>query len=132
MCTILGYGLPGRETYCMLSIGEAFVFLRFSTFSSLARFPLLTHSGINYPPSAQQMVHPFSPERSFVLQAFLFLAFVFLPFIRRNSSSLLQSHWIAQPQAAGLLSKNKVLSLLATSLLNRNPYGFPINGSPVF
>ena len=26
----------------------------------------------------------------------------------------------------------KVLSLLATSLLNRNPYGFPINGSPVF
>ena len=31
-----------------------------------------------------------------------------------------------------LLSKDKVLSLLATSLLNRNPYGFPINGSPVF
>ena len=25
----------------MLSIGEAFVFLRFSTFSSLARFPML-------------------------------------------------------------------------------------------
>ena len=35
----------------MLSVGEAFVFLRFSTFSSLARFPLLTHRGINYPPT---------------------------------------------------------------------------------
>ena len=43
----------------MLSIGEAFVFLRFSTFSSLARFPLLTHSGINYPPSASADGPPF-------------------------------------------------------------------------
>ena len=45
---------------------------------------------------------PFSPERSFVLQAFLFLAFVFLSFIRKNSSSLLQSHWIAQPRESNL------------------------------
>ena len=30
------------------------------------------------------------------MQAFLFLAFVFLSFIRKNSSSLLQSYWIAR------------------------------------
>ena len=73
---------PERETYCMLSIGEAFVFLRFSTFSSLARFPLLQHRGINYPPSAQQMVHPFFQERSFVSQTFFLSAFAFLAFTR--------------------------------------------------
>ena len=38
---MIGYRIPGRETYCILSIGETFVFLRFSTFSSLARFPML-------------------------------------------------------------------------------------------
>ena len=82
----------------MLSIGEAFVFLRFSTFSSLARFPLLQHRGINYPPSAQQMVHPFSPERSCVLQGFLVLALAFLNFTREYSSSLLQFNGIARPR----------------------------------
>ena len=44
-------------------------------------------------------------------------------YTRGHSALFLQSHWIAQSQAAGLL---------ATSLLNRNPYGFPINGSQVF
>ena len=57
---------------------------------------------------------------------------VLLMFMKISSASLLQSARIAPSQAAGLLSKDKVLSLLATSLLNRNPYGFPINGSPVF
>ena len=59
-------------------------------------------------------------------------AFAFLAFIRGDSASFLQSYWVARSRAEGLLSKDKVLSLLATSLLNRNPYGFPINGSPVF
>ena len=45
---------------------------------------------------------PFSPERSFVLQAFLFLAFVFLSFIRKNSSSLLQSYWIARSRESNM------------------------------
>ena len=73
----------------MLSIGEAFVFLRFSTFSSLARFLLLQHRGINYPPSAQQMVHPFFQERSFVSQAKLFLSFGILTFFRTQNISVL-------------------------------------------
>ncbi len=58
-----------------------------------------------------------------VLHAFLLLAFAFLIFTREYSVSLLQSARIAPSRAEGLL---------ATSLLNRNPYGFPINGSPVF
>ena len=53
-------------------------------------------------------------------------------YTKEHSALLLQSHWVARSRAVGLLSKDKVLSLLATSLLNRNPYGFPINGSPVF
>ena len=58
--------------------------------------------------------------------------FRMLTCIRKNSTFPCKAEGLAQPRAEGLLSKDKVLSLLATSLLNRNPYGFPINGSPVF
>ena len=81
MCTILGYGLPGRETYCMLSVGEAFVFLRFSTFSSLARFPLLTHRGINYPPT--YVGPPFLSRKELRFANFLFVSICILSFYKR-------------------------------------------------
>ena len=81
---ILGYGLPERETCCMLSFCRTFEFL-----------PLY--------------------KRTF-----------------RFTPAILEDCTVPRIRSGFLLSKDKVLSLLATSLLNRNPYGFPINGSPVF
>jgi len=52
--------------------------------------------------------------------------------IFRFTPTLLEDCTVPRIRSGFLLSKDKVLSLLATSLLNRNPYGFPINGSPVF
>ena len=46
--------------------------------------PLCKHRGINYPPSARRMVHPFSPERSFVLAIFPLVIFCILIFIEEN------------------------------------------------
>ena len=57
-------------------------------------YPHKEESTIHHPP--QRTVHPFSPERSFVLQAFLMLALAFLNFTREYSSSLLQSARIAR------------------------------------
>ena len=76
---------------------------------------------------------PLSLQNGKRFACFLLISFSILTFCKRGYSvSLLQSAKIARSRAVGLLSKDKVLSLLATSLLNRNPYGFPINGSPVF
>ena len=70
-----------------------------------------------------------------VLHAFHLQSFCILVFLKENiplhSCNLQRLHRPENPSGF-LLSKDKVLSLLATSLLNRNPYGFPINGSPVF
>ena len=52
--------------------------------------------------------------------------------IFRFTPAICQDYTDPRIRSGFLLSKDKVLSLLATSLLNRNPYGFPINGSPVF
>ena len=100
---------------------------RLKELRTFACFPISPQRGINYPPpafgwrSAWPQTGPpciensgefpvlrncgqwreyflFIPERSCVLQAFLFLAFVFLSFIKKNSSSLLQFHWIARPR----------------------------------
>ena len=65
-------------------------------------------------------------------QSTLQYSFRMLSFNKRMFHIPRKAGGFAPPRAAGLLSKDKVLSLLATSLLNRNPYGFPINGSPVF
>ena len=63
------------------------------------------------------------------------ISFRMLAFLKENiplcSYKPIGLHGLKNPSGF-LLSKDKVLSLLATSLLNRNPYGFPINGSPVF
>ena len=64
----------------MLSIGEAFVFLRFFTFSSLARFPLLTHSGINYPPSASADGPPFLSRKELRFASFPLVIFSIFAF----------------------------------------------------
>ena len=50
--------------------------------------PSDSHSGINYPPSAKRMCHPFFPERSFFLQTFLLSASAFLHFLQKFSASL--------------------------------------------
>ena len=94
LCTMIGYPIPERETCCMLFIGEILAFLlSLSVSSSIILSYALTKW---YQLSTIFDGPPFSPERSFVLQAFLFLAFVFLSFIRKNSSSLLQSARIAR------------------------------------
>ena len=70
-----------RESYIAgASIGEAFVFLRFSTFSSLARFPLLTHSGINYPPSASADGPPFLSRKELRFASFPLVIFSIFAF----------------------------------------------------
>ena len=78
---------------------------------------------------------PLSPERETCCMLSICRAFEFLPLYKRIFRfvpAISLDCTVSRIQPGFLLSKDKVLSLLATSLLNRNPYGFPINGSPVF
>ena len=78
---------------------------------------------------------PFSPERETCCMLSFCRTFEFLPLYKRTfrfTPAILEDCTVPRIRSGFLLSKDKVLSLLATSLLNRNPYGFPINGSPVF
>ena len=79
---------------------------------------------------------PFLSRKELRFASFPFLSFwIFLPLYTRTFRfvpAISLDCTVSRIQPGFLLSKDKVLSLLATSLLNRNPYGFPINGSPVF
>ena len=51
-----------------------------------ARFPSLKHTAIYFPPSAQQMVRPFSPERETCYMLSVRATFVFLPLFKKAFS----------------------------------------------
>ena len=78
---------------------------------------------------------PFLSRKELRFVNFLFVSICILSFYKRIVRfvpAIPLDCTASRIRSGFLLSKDKVLSLLATSLLNRNPYGFPINGSPVF
>ena len=90
---------------------------RLKELRTFACFPVSQQGGINYPPSGEpdnQTVQTARPETG---KRMLFIKSI--PF---DSCNLQGLHGL----------ENLIRFLLATSLLNRNPYGFPINDSPVF
>ena len=105
---------------------------RLKELRTFACFPVSPQRGINYPPSS--MV-PLSLQKGASFCNLPLVVFCILNFynrIFRFTPAICQDYTVPRIRSGFLLSKDKVLSLLATSLLNRNPYGFPINGSPVF
>ena len=111
-------------------------------FSYTAKYCVQQHAFL-YPHKEESTIHrrasvPLSLQKgaSFCKHSFR-ATFPSCPFnvyenIFRFTPTLLEDCTVPRIRSGFLLSKDKVLSLLATSLLNRNPYGFPINGSPVF
>ena len=100
-----------------------------------AFFPRFQHTAFYFPPFVETNGPPLSPERETCCMLSICGAFEFLPLYKRTfrfTPAICKDCTAPRIQHGFLLSKDKVLSLLATSLLNRNPYGFPINGSPVF
>ena len=98
-----------------------------------ACFPVSPQRGINYPPT--YVGPPFLSRKELRFANFLFVSICILSFYKRIVRfvpAIPLDCTVPRIRSGFLLSKDKVLSLLATSLLNRNPYGFPINGSPVF
>ena len=106
---------------------------RLKELRTFACFPVSPHRGINYPPT--YVGPPFLSRKELRFASFLFLSIRILIFYKEKflfTPALLEDCTVPRIRSGFLLSKDKVLSLMATSLLNRNPYGFPINGSPVF
>ena len=78
---------------------------------------------------------PFLSKKELRIASFPCVSLSILNFYKRIflfTPAICKDCTVPRIRSGFLLSKDKVLSLLATSLLNRNPYGFPINGSPVF
>ena len=112
--------------------GASFQTKKLRTF---ACFPVSPQRGINYPPSASADGPPFLSRKELRFASFPCVSFSVLKFYKGIflfTPAICKDCTVPRIRSGFLLSKDKVLSLLATSLLNRNPYGFPINGSPVF
>ena len=140
--------LCGFTVPLSLQNGKRFSFFLLISFSMLAflkeNIPLPDSNlnsriclfGIDSKQSSQLYGPPLSRTgnvlHAFYLQSFCVLSFYTKTFRFTFTPAICQDCTDPRIQHGFLLSKDKVLSLLATSLLNRNPYGFPINGSPVF
>ena len=84
-------------------------------------FPLLKHRAVYFPPSAQQMVRPFSPDRETCYMLSVRATFVFLPLFKKAFS-------FTPAILTGLhCPKNLIRFLLSQSLqgfANSNPQDF--------
>ena len=98
MCTILGYGLPERETCCILPVNQlscAYFLTKWKKCNIVSLFLQIhiVESTIHH--SLMRTVHPFFQERSCILHFPFWRNFSILSFYKKYSASLLRSLGIA-------------------------------------